>query len=114
MLRPGEIYLAETGSGVRPAVILSREELNRGSYVVAVLITSSKFSERSRLSHCVPLHAGEFGLTKDCVAQAEAVTFLPTSDLDLDRGTLGRLDEPRFRDLVRAVGNMMGSDCEPL
>ena len=114
MFRPGQIDLADTGSGVRPAVILSREELNRGAYVVAVLITSSKFTERARFSHCVPFHAGEFGLTRDCVAQAEAITFLPTSDLDLERGTLGELDEQRLRDLVRAVGNMMGSDCEPL
>jgi mRNA-degrading endonuclease toxin of MazEF toxin-antitoxin module len=114
MVRPGEIYLTDTDAGKRPALILSREDLNRGRWVVAVLITSAHFATRSTLPHCVPFRAGEFGLTKDCVAQAETITYLEISDLDLDAGTLGVLDESRMRDLVRAVGNMMGSDCEPL
>ena len=41
MLQPGEIYLADTTAGKRPAVIVSREELNRGRWVVAVLVTSA-------------------------------------------------------------------------
>ncbi len=32
---------------------------------------------------------------------------------DLDAGSLGVPDESRMRDLIRAVGNMMASDCEP-
>ncbi len=79
-----------------------------------VLITSAHFPTRSSLAHCVPFRAGEFGLTKDCVAQAETITYLEISDLDLGAGTLGVLDESRIRDLIRAVGNMMGSDCEPV
>jgi mRNA-degrading endonuclease toxin of MazEF toxin-antitoxin module len=114
MIRPGEIHLADTGAGKRPAVIVSREELNRRRWVVAVLITSTHFPTRSVLPHCVPLRAGEFGLTKDCVAQAETVTFLEVSELDPDVGVLGVLDESQMRDRIRAVGNMMGSDCEPL
>ena len=113
MLNPGEIYLAETEGGKRPAVILSREDLNRGRWVVAVLITSAHFADRSALPHCVPFRAGEFGLVKDCVAQAEAITYLAITDLDLDAGVVGVLDATRMRDLIRAVGNMMGSDCEP-
>lgn len=114
MIRPGEIYRVDTDAGWRPAVIVSREELNRGQWVVAVLVTSAHFPTRSTLPHCVPFRAGEFGLTRDCVAQAETVTFLESSALDLATGALGVLDEARIRDLVRAVGNMMGSDCEPL
>lgn len=114
MIRSGEIYLTDTAVGKRPAVIVSREELNRGRWVVAVLITSAHFPIRSALPHCVPFRAGEFGLSKDSVAQAETITYLEISDLDLDAGTLGMLDGPRMRDLVRAVGNMMGSDCESL
>jgi mRNA-degrading endonuclease toxin of MazEF toxin-antitoxin module len=114
MFRPGEIYLADTDAGKRPVVIVLREELNRGRWVVAVLITSTHFPTRSVLPHCVPLRAGEFGLTKDCVAQAETITFLAASELDLNAGALGVLDESRMRDLIRAVGNMMGSACEPL
>jgi len=113
MIQPGEIYLADTEAGRRPAVIVSREELNRGRWVVAALITSARFAVRSTLPHCVPFRAGEFGLTKDCVAQAETITYLAVSDLDLDAGVLGVLDALRMRELVRAVGNMMASDCEP-
>jgi mRNA-degrading endonuclease toxin of MazEF toxin-antitoxin module len=114
MIQPGEIYLADTEAGKRPAIIVSREELNRGHWVVAVLITSTQFATRSTLPHCVPFGAGEFGLTKDCVAQAEATTYIAISDLDLDAGVLGVLDDVRMRDLIRAIGNMMGSDCEPV
>jgi mRNA-degrading endonuclease toxin of MazEF toxin-antitoxin module len=114
MIRPGEIYLADTDAGKRPAIIVSREELNRGHWVVAALITSTQFAVRSTLPHCVPFSAGEFGLTKDCVAQAEAITYIAVSELDLDAGVLGVLDEVRMRDLIKAIGNMMGSDCEPV
>ena len=113
MILPGEIYLADTDAGKRPAVIVSREELNRGRWVVAVLITSAHFAVRSTLPHCVPFRAGEFGLTKDCVAQAETITYLAISDLDIDAGVLGVLDATRMRDMIRSVGNIMGSDCEP-
>ena len=113
MIRPGDIYMADTESGLRPAVVVSREELNRGSYVVAVLITSTRFSARASLPHCVPFRAGEFGLTKGCVAQAEAITYLPISDLDLGQGVIGTLDALRMRDVIRAVGDVLASDCEP-
>ncbi len=77
------------------------------------LITSAHFAVRSALPHCMAFRAGEFGLTKDCVAQAETLTYLAVSDLDLDAGIVGTLDETKLRELIRAVGNMMGSDCEP-
>jgi mRNA-degrading endonuclease toxin of MazEF toxin-antitoxin module len=113
MLNPGEIDLVDTNAGKRPAVILSREELNRGNWVVAVLINSAHFAARSALPHCVPFRAGEFGLAKDCVAQAEAITYLAVADTDHDIGVIGVLDDMRMRDMIKAVGNMMGSDCEP-
>jgi mRNA-degrading endonuclease toxin of MazEF toxin-antitoxin module len=114
MIKPGEIYLADTDAGIRPVVIASREELNRGNWVVAILITSTRFALRSTLPHCVPFHAGEFGLDKDCVAQAETISYIALSDLHLDAGPLGTLDEPRMRELIKAIGNVMASDCEPV
>jgi len=113
MIKPGEIYMADTASGKRPAIVISREELNRGRWVVAVLVTSTHFTMRSTLPHCVPFQAGEFGLIKNCVAQAEAITFLDVSDLDTAASAIGCLNEIRLRDVVKAVGDMMGSDCEP-
>jgi mRNA-degrading endonuclease toxin of MazEF toxin-antitoxin module len=113
MIRQGEVYLAATESGNRPVIIVSRAELNRGRWVVAVPVTSAHFDTRSALPHCVPFETGEFGLTKDCVAQAEAITYIASSDLDLDAGAIGSLGEIRLRDLIKAAGNMMGSNCEP-
>jgi mRNA-degrading endonuclease toxin of MazEF toxin-antitoxin module len=113
MILPGEVYMANSDAGTRPVVVVSREELNRGNWVVAVLVTSAKFSVRSLLTHCVPSRAGEFGLAKDCVAQAETMSYIAVVDLDLDQGALGRLDEARMRALIKAIGNVIASDCEP-
>lgn len=112
-MNPGEIYLADTASGSRPAIVVSRESLNRGRYVVAVLCTSADFPVRSRQPNCVPFAVGEFGFTKDCVAQAESISVVPKADLHVDRGPIGVLDETAFRDLIRAIGHMLDSDCEP-
>jgi mRNA-degrading endonuclease toxin of MazEF toxin-antitoxin module len=114
MINPGEIYWANTDAGVRPVVVVSREELNRGNWVVAVLITSAKFSLRSALPNCVPFRAGEFGLDKDCVAQAETISYIAASDLDLERGIRGVLDAERRRSLIKAIGHVIDSDCEPV
>jgi mRNA-degrading endonuclease toxin of MazEF toxin-antitoxin module len=114
MIHPGEIYFADTDAGRRPAIVVSREELNRGNWVVAVLVTSTHFATRSRQPHCVAFAAGEYGLAKDCVAQAETITYLAVSDLDLDSGAIGVLDEVRMRDLIRAIGHLLAADCEPV
>ena len=112
-MRPGEIYWADLASGRRPAIVVSREELNRGSYVVAVLCTTSQFTTRAALPNCVAFHVGEFGLPRDCVAQCEAITFIDQTNLDLATGVLGTLDATRLRDLIKAVGYVLESDCEP-
>ena len=91
-------------------VVISREELNRGNRVAAVLITSKRFDERSKQPHCVSFRAGEFGLSKDCVAQSESLFSIRRQELGDHFGTL---DQERWRGLVKALGNMMGSDCEP-
>ncbi len=68
---------------------------------------------RSTLPHCVPFQSGEFGLDKDCVAQAETVSYIAVADLDLDQGVLGVLDETRMRAFIKAIGHVIASDCEP-
>jgi mRNA-degrading endonuclease toxin of MazEF toxin-antitoxin module len=112
-MEPGQIYWTDLPSGRRPAIIVSREDLNRGNYVVAVLCTSANFSARSQLPNCVAFQAGEFGLTKDCVAQCETITFLDKAEVDAAAGPLGVLDEARMRDVIRAIGHVLDSDCEP-
>jgi mRNA-degrading endonuclease toxin of MazEF toxin-antitoxin module len=78
------------------------------------MVTSTNFATRSKLPHCVAFAAGEYGLTKDCVAQAETITYLAVSDLDVDSGAIGVLDDVRMRELIKAIGHMLASDCEPV
>lgn len=112
---PGQIYWAYAGGEApHPAVVVSRDELNRGGYVVAVLLTSTRLAERWGSPNCVPFRAGQFGLTKDCVAQAESLTLLETGDLDLETGPIGDLDGAAMRDLIRAIGYVIGAECEPV
>jgi mRNA-degrading endonuclease toxin of MazEF toxin-antitoxin module len=114
-LQPGEIYLADVGEDAkRRILIVSRHDLNQGKYVVAIPFTSADFEIRSKLPNCVPFQAGEFGLTKDCVAQAEAITFVPIHALDEDVGSVGTVDEERMRDVIRAIGHVVCAECEPI
>ena len=115
MIRPGEIYIAHLGAaGPRPVVVVSREELNRGDYLVVVPCTASGFPKRSKLTHNVPFRAGRFGFTKDSVAQCEVILSVPKVIVDLAAGPLGVLDDLTFRDVIRAVGEVIGSVCGPV
>jgi mRNA interferase MazF len=111
---PGEIYYADLyEAGTRPVLIVSREALNRGGYAVVVPLTSAHFDRRSRLPNCVPFRAGQFGLTMDCVAQCEAVLTVELSQLTSPNQPVGRLDEGAMRAVIRAIGFVIESDCEP-
>jgi mRNA-degrading endonuclease toxin of MazEF toxin-antitoxin module len=111
-MNAGEVYMADLDTGRRPAIVVSRAALNRGHYAVVVLCTSADFATRSRLPHCAPFRAGEFGFSKDCVAQGETILFLDKSRLD--PAPIGVLTDERLRDVIRAVGNVLDADCEPV
>jgi mRNA-degrading endonuclease toxin of MazEF toxin-antitoxin module len=114
MIQPGEIYMADLPqAGRRPVIVLSREDLNRGNFVLAVPLTTARFAVRSSLPNCVPFRAGQFGLTADCVAQGEQVGPVEIQALDTSAGTVGVLDDLSLRDVVKAIGYVMDSDCEP-
>ena len=115
MIEPGEVYMADIPDlGRRPVLVVSRESLNRGNRVTAVPFTTRFFVERSKLPGCVPFQAGQFGLTRDCVAQCDALFELPVKWLDLTVGPVGILDDERLRDIVRAIGYVIESECEPM
>jgi mRNA-degrading endonuclease toxin of MazEF toxin-antitoxin module len=107
----GQIHFVRLDSGPQPGIVVSSEPYNRGLYVLAVLCTSTRLDERSRLPSCVPFQAGEFGFTKDCVAQCERVTLLRKSDLDSE--IVGTLNPLRMREIIRAIGHVLDCDCEP-
>ena len=114
MIEQGEIYLADfEQAGPHPVIVVSREDLNRGRYVLVVVCTSARFAVRSRLPNCVPLQTGQFGFTTDCVAQCDNVLSIEKSEIDLASGPIGALDELAMRDVIKAIGYVMASDCEP-
>lgn len=112
MIGPGEVYWANLDAGRHKVVVVSREDLNRGTKVLVALVTSQRFATRSTLPNCVPLRAGEFGMNRDCVIQCEDV--FPAFVADLDDSPVAVLDEAPLRDVIRAVGYVMDADCEPL
>jgi len=114
MIRPGQVYMADFAeAGPHPVIVLSREELNRGRYALVVVCTSARFAVRSQLPNCVPFRGDDFGFTADCVAQCENLLSIELSQLDLADGPLGMLDDMAFRDVIKAIGYVMDSDCEP-
>ena len=114
-MQQGEIYLADfPEAGMHPVIIVSRESLNRGSYALAVVCTSAHFELRRTLPNCVSFRAGQFGFTKDCVAQCENLLSLDLNQIDFDAGLQGTLSDEALRDVIKAIGYVIGSDCEPL
>jgi mRNA-degrading endonuclease toxin of MazEF toxin-antitoxin module len=111
-MNPGEIYMADLGEATpHPVIVVSRENLNRGDRVVVVLCTSQKVAIRSTLPHCVLFKAGQFGFTKDCVAQCENI-FMVAKD-NLAPKPIGVLTDIVLRDIIKAIGHVIDSDCEP-
>jgi mRNA-degrading endonuclease toxin of MazEF toxin-antitoxin module len=114
-MRPGEIYMADFGpAGPHPVIVVSREALNRGGYAVVVVCTSARFATRSKLPNCVPFRAGTFGFTADCVAQCENILSIEKTQGDLAAGPVGVLDDSALRDVIKAIGDVLESDCEPV
>lgn len=101
-------------AGPHPVIAMSRESLNRGRYALVVPCTSSRFDLRSSLANCVAFRAGEFGFAVDCVAQCENLLSIDQGQLDLDGGPRGVLDAAAFHKVVRAIGYVIDSNCEPL
>jgi mRNA-degrading endonuclease toxin of MazEF toxin-antitoxin module len=112
--KPGEVYWAVTEDQTRhPVIVVSREALNRGGFLVVVPVTSARFSERRGHQTCVPFARGQFGFLKDCVAQADQIFAIRQEFIDLELGRLGCLDDEHARDLTRAIGHVIDAECEP-
>ena len=78
-----------------------------------VVCTSARFALRSTLPNCVPFRVGQFGFVSDCVAQCENMLSIEKSQLDLASGPVGTLDDMALRDVIKAIGHVIESDCEP-
>ncbi len=111
----GQIYWASDDGDNDPhlVVVVSKEEFNRGDYLVVVTVTSNKYETRSKLPNCVPFRAGQFCFTSDCCAQAESIGAIEKHQVRIEDGPAGALDENRMRDLVRAIGYIIDAECKP-
>jgi mRNA-degrading endonuclease toxin of MazEF toxin-antitoxin module len=115
MIAAGEIYIADLlEAGPHPVIVVSREKLNRGHYALVVVCTSARFGVRKDLPNCVPFRAGQFGFKVDCVAQCENLLSIDRNQLDLAAGPAGILDDTALRDVIKAIGYVIESDCEPV
>ncbi len=101
-------------AGPHPVIVVSREDLNRGRYALVVVCTSARFAVRSTLPNCVPFRAGQFGFTTACVAQCDNMLSIEKTQFDLASGPIGVLDGIAMRDVIKAIGHVMASDCEPV
>ena len=111
-MRPGEVYRADLEeAGVHFVIVVSREELNRGRDVVAVLCTSQAFDRRSKLPNCVAFDAGAYCFHRPTVAKCEEVQLI---ERDILEGPLARIADEDFRDVVKALGYVFEADCEPI
>jgi len=99
--RQGDVWLVHFDEGwERPAVIVSRPELNRGHSVLVVPCTSSLLSERADSPNHVLLPQGLGGLTKPSVAQAHLIQPVPTARLV---SRLGALEPEHLGEILLAV-----------
>jgi len=115
-LIPGQVYWVFLGTGAfekHPVIVVSRAELNSGAYFLGVPVTSKNFDLRRNLPNCVPFTGGDFGFTKNCVAQAEAVSLIRKQDL-VDPVPLGQLSTAALSNLIGAIGNVVGAECRIL
>jgi mRNA-degrading endonuclease toxin of MazEF toxin-antitoxin module len=114
--RQGDVYLSYDfyGEGEHLVLVVSREDLNRGNYVVTVMFTSKRLEERKNSPNCVFFPSGDYPwLSEDCVVQAESISQVPHRYLDHQRGLVGRVDEEKMREVILAIGYVLDATLEP-
>ena len=105
-IRPGDIYASYDfyGEGKHRVLVVSREELNLGDYVVTVMFTSKRLQDRKKAPNCVFFAAeSQPGLGEECVAQCETISQLPIEYLDLIGGCLGRVGDEKLAEVNHAI-----------
>jgi mRNA interferase MazF len=99
--KQGEIWKALFNEGwERPALVVSRNELNRGRLLLVVPCTSSQVEERAVYPNHVLIPAGSGGLTKDTVAQTHLIQPIEVSCLEQK---LGSLNNEQLAEVLLAI-----------
>jgi len=104
--RQGDVWRVEFHEGgERPALVVSRDALNRGRLVLVVPCTTSRVSERRATPNHVFLPAGTGGLGQDSVAQTHLVQPVAVEWL---LARLGTLPAPALEETLLAVAWSIG------
>jgi len=103
--RRGQIFRLKSDAvgKPRPILVVSRTELNNGSYLLGIAFYGEQLEKRAALPHCILFQAGEFGLTKNCVAMASGITQFKLTELRLAEGPLGELSPEQMAVVDRAL-----------
>lgn len=100
-IRQGDVWrVTFQEGGERPAVVVSRNEMNRGWLLLVVPCTSSSVDVRRELPNHAFLPKGAGGVSEDCVAQSHLVQPIPRDALV---GRLGRLKPGVLAEVLGAV-----------
>src|SRR3990172_1140480 len=100
-VRRGDVWrVTFQEGGERPAVVGSRNELNRGSLFLVVPCTSSRVERGKTLPNHAFLPKGEGGVSVDCVAQGHLVQPVPRDAL---LGRLGSIDPKALGEVLAAI-----------
>jgi mRNA-degrading endonuclease toxin of MazEF toxin-antitoxin module len=100
-IRQGDVWLtAFQEEWERPAVVISRNELNMGRLILVAPCTSSRVDERRKLPNPVFLGKGEAGLPKESVIQCHLMQPVELQSLVRRYGSLAA---PRMLELMLAL-----------
>lgn len=113
--RRGEIYRLQSDSvgKPRPVLIVSRNELNSGIYLLAIAFYGEQLDKRAKLPQWVMFQQGEFNLTKDCAANASSITQFKMRDLRLAEGPVGEVSHERMAEIDRALAYSLRLNLAP-
>jgi hypothetical protein len=103
-------HVAEISDHDAETALITMAETRRSRCPESV-ITMAEFRT---LANCVPFRAGEFGFTVDCVAQCENLLSIDQAQLELGGGPRGVIDSAALSKVVKAIGYVIDSTCEPL
>lgn len=106
--KTGQGFLDEDGQPEleqkrRPIIVVSRDHLNDGKYVVVVPCYSQQIPRRKRFPQNVLFQAGEGNLPTECLARTDQVTYVDKKLIDWKHDRIGRADAAMMGRIVKAI-----------
>ena len=105
-MKQGEIHMLKVdgaGKRGRPVLVVSRDELNKGYLCTIVPFNGSDFNNKRHKPFCVPFHAGDPGISKDCVAKCDDLARIPKTDLIRSSRPEGMISDAKLAEVKDAI-----------